>query len=401
MTNFTSLDAIRQRVQASHPGGTYRSSLGEFVGRLAFSEGRFTSGVETAENIIPLVLTGDGFKTLVKDRLGFGPAVTIFGDASIPTDLKLDLIRAKAASSAPDTEVVLRTRSAETPLVEAVMSRQFSQIDNWDIVDEMVAMVKDGVLPGDLAAQEFALTNGGRYMTARFVSKDAWTREVAGEPYYGVLVVQNDEFGGSKFSVAGAIQRLSCANYAIGGTLASHEHRWDGVREFGALLRSAAEGISGSHDFMASRMEGLREIQVAYPEDMLSYMLDQLKVRYQKKVVARRAAQYLEEEGGDTAYDVVQAVTYATQTLSLQHGRSVPRWPERNRTEQEIWQMVGVNFFDLVGDGNSVDDIYMSGNLSLKDQVANLLRDKARGYELTTALALEEAAGEVLALETE
>lgn len=400
MTSFTSLDTIRQRVQASHPGGTYRDNLAEFVARLNFAEGKFTSSVPSGSDLVPVILTGGGFKSLVKDRLGFGPAASIFEDASIPTNLKLELMRHKA-SCVSDTEVVIRTRGFETPAVEAVLSRQYSQINNWDIVDELAILVSTGDLPDDLQAPEFALTDGGRYMTIRFISKDAWTYEVGDEPYYGVMVIQNDEFGGSQFSVSGAIQRLACTNYVIGGTLASHEHRWNGVSEFGALLRSAAGGITGAHDFMTGRMEDLHQIQVAYPEDMLSYMLDQLKVRYQKKVVARRAVQYLEEEGGDTAYDVIQAVTFATQTLSLQHGRSVPRWPERNRTEQEIWQLVGINFFDLVGDGNSADDIYMSGDLSLKDQVANLLRDKARGYEETTASALEEAAGEVLALETE
>lgn len=400
MTSLTSLDAIRQRVQASHPGGTYRDNLAEFVSRLDFAEGKFTSFIPGGSDLIPVILTDGGFKSLVKDRLGFGPAASIFEDASIPTNLKLELMRHKA-SSVSDTKVVIRTRGFETPVVEAVLSWQYSQIDNWDIVDELANLVSAGDLPDDLQAPEFALTDGGRYMTIRLVSRDAWTYEVAEEPYYGAMVIQNDEFGGSQFSVSGAIQRLACTNYAIGETLVSHQHRWDGVSEFSKLLRSAAGGITGAHDFMTGRMEGLRQIQVAYPEDMLSYMLDQLKVRYQKKVVARRAAQYLEEEGGDTAYDVIQAVTFATQTLSLQHGRSVPRWPERNRTEQEIWQMVGVNFFNLVEDGNSVDDIYMSGDLSLKDQVANLLRDKARGYEETTASALEEAAGEVLALEIE
>lgn len=400
MTNFFSMNAIRQRVQASHPGSTYKSSIAELVGQLAFSEGKFTSGIEVNDQDIPLILTSDGFKSLVKDRLEFGPSAAIFEDASIPTDLKLGLISAKARGLS-DTEIVLRTRGFDTPLVEAVMSRQYSQIDNWDIVDELARMVKDGDLPGDLQAQEFALINGGRYLTARFISKDAWTYEVADEPYYGVMIVQNDEFGGSQFSVSGGIQRLSCTNYAIGETLASHQHRWDGVQQFGELLRSAAGGIAGSHSFMTGRMEELRDVQVSYPEDMLAYMLDQLKVRYQRKVVARRASQYLEEEGGDTAYDVIQAVTHATQTLSRQRGRSQPRWPERNRTEQEVWQMIGVNFFSLVGDGNSPDDIYMSGDLSLKDQVANLLRNKARGYEEGTAVALEEAADEVLTLETE
>lgn len=400
MTNFFSMNDIQQRVQASHPGNTFRCSIAELVGRLAFSEGKFTTGINVNDQDIPLVLTGDGFKSLVKDRLEFGPSAAIFKDASISTDLKLALISAKAQGLG-DTKIVLRTRGFNTPHIEAVMSRQYSQIDNWDIVDELARMVKDGDLPADLQAQEFALANGGRYLTARFISKDAWTYDVAGGPYYGVLIVQNDEFGGSQFSVSGGIQRLTCANYAIGQTLASHQHRWDGVQQFGELLRSAAGGIAGSHSFMTGRMEELCDVQVSYPEDMLTYMLDQLKVRYQRKVVARRASQYLEEEGGNTAYDVIQAVTHATQTLSRQHGRSAPRWPERNRTEQEIWQMVGVNFFDLVGDGNSPDDIYMSGDLSLKDQVANLLRQKAQGYEEGTALALKEAADEVLTLETE
>jgi hypothetical protein len=215
------------------------------------------------------------------------------------------------------------------------------------------------------------------------------------------LFVENDEYRGLEFKMRAAVQRLACTNYAIGSVLASSQHRWNGREDFRNMLGSGAGSINDGIAAMMGRMDNLRQITVDYPDDMLATILAEIGLGKRKPVV-ERAFEYLENEAAHepTAYDLFQAVTYATQQISIPRGKAgKPNFPLRNRVEVDVWGLLGVNAVNAHNEGLDINETLRSPEMTMREQIAAYLRAKGDAYDRSVETVLDETADEIMVIE--
>jgi hypothetical protein len=401
-TDFLKFDDIKRQVQARGVINTVGANLPELVETLEFRDAAWRTQLP---HLGEVVLTPEGFTTMLSGKLGFGKATEIFKDDTIPHDLKMELIRCKTnALAGANQDVNLRLRGIGSEFqIQAVMGRDFAQINNWDIIEAVEGLVAEAKLPDDLEAPHhgFHIAPNGGYMTMRLVSKTAWTTDFRGDPYYGVLFIENSEYEGLSFTMRVAVQRLACTNYAIGSILATAEHRWNGKDDFRNMLGSGAGSIGSGIDAMMGRLDRLAQIGVDYPDDMLQTILNEVGMGKRKPVLAR-AFEYLEDEAAHdpTAYDLFQAVTWATQQISVPRGkRGKPNFQLRNKVEVDAWGLLGVNAVNAHGEGMDINEELRSPEMSLREAIAGFLRGKGAAYQGETHDVLAQSADEVLVID--
>lgn len=396
---FVPLQTVHNRIKASYQGGTLITTLAEIILPMVIEEGKFQTEKEGAGQ---LVLAQNGIQTLARDRLGFGGMHKIFSDPQVSSETKLALLKEKAGPKLSE-EVYLKTRVnvdaqgniVGPGIIDAILSSEYSQIDNLHVTEALLALVDQGVLPSDLEAESFYTHN--RYMQMRLISKGAWTRDFDNEPYYGAIVVENGELGNVAFSSEFAVQRLACTNYQIGEKLVSALHRWGSGDDFHNRLREGAGKINSAFDFMQNRMIAMRDVEIRYPEDLLKHVLKNAGAG--QAYLLKQALEYLDGEGDDTMHGVVQAAAYATQALSRGRGRRPGQWDARANVERNLWQNVGVNMYNQHANGTNLEDIYLDAETSLLERVADMIRQKAVVYEGEFKEVLTQTAQEVLGVE--
>lgn len=392
MTKFIPMQEIQSKIRANFQGQSIPAEILQVVANLSFSEGKMVTEVEGLGEVS---LTPHGFETLVKDRLDFGPAFKIFGDPNIATANKLALIQDKANSLVgPAKDVYLKATADRS--ITAVLSREFSQIDNWDIGEALETLIQEEVFPPDLEGHSLYLHNG--YMNLRLVSRGVWTQDYGNDPYYGAVVIENDELGGTAFRANFAVNRLACTNYSIGEEIAAAQHRWGGKDDFLNLLRGGAAQVEEVFNFFDGRFARMREITPDYPNEMLLHVLK--KVGMSQKYLRQEAEAYLDSGGGNSMYDVHNAVTYAIQAVSKRRGRKLPQWNYRTRVEREAFTL-GVDLINKISEGYTPEELYLTPEVSLLDRVSTYLRQRAEQFEGETAETLTEVADQVLVFDME
>jgi hypothetical protein len=156
-----------------------------------------------------VVLTPNGLQSLVQERLKLPGA--LINDTDIPAGLKMEIIKHKALAH-PDGEVVIRVNGNQ---IDTIVSRQYSFFDNNEIAFYLWQMQKDGLLPGDLHAYAFHLSQDGRTMHIRLMSNE-WTYHMSRDGgkglHYGNFSITNSENATTSFAASVFLTRGLCTN---------------------------------------------------------------------------------------------------------------------------------------------------------------------------------------------
>jgi len=327
-------------------------------------------------------------KALVHERGGFP-----WKAFSHPA-LTLDLRRGLLENLGSDKEVLLRLRDNT---ITNVFSADYSVIDNFDVAEAMIRLQLNGDIPGidDLLVEKFFLSNDNRRMHMRLVAPNAWSFNLSdNDPYYGSIVISNNEGGEGSFTVQAAVQRLACFNYQIGETIVSAEHRLGNGDDLGGTIGKAFDSLGGAIGRMKDSLANMMDVSVRYPNKMLEKLIEDLALPNKAAIEAR---DYLVGNlENRNMYEVVQAVTWGSQQLS--HGRSDTRWARRTGLEANLWN-VSLDTLRAVGDGIDIEALYLSPEDSIQQAIATYLRNKAMVVDGVAHEVLDTTANEVAVMD--
>lgn len=375
------------RVMSEH---SHRQDFKAKIGSIRISENTIKV---TDDNDVKhdLVLTRDGFKSLFQGRIGF-PVKSILSEMIMPGTR--DCIISDLIRSHRHDDVYMRCGGGG---VEAILGGDYTRLDNFDICRQLIVMQDDGEIPADIRAESFYLSVDARSMHMRLVAPE-WQFSIGDDPYYGAVVIQNNELGRGTFEISSAIQRRACENMAIGQHLVDVTHRWKQEEEFIDALRNGMMGVLGAVGEMRDYMAEMHNVPVKYPIEMLERLLSDLKM---PKRAHDDAIDYLAEQTRqESMYDIVQAITFGTQNVSVQKGRAIPNWVRRTSIERNAWD-VAKSIRSAHSEGVPPEDFYMDPSLKIMDKIAQYLSDKSSQYEGEAQTALMDSASEILTIEVE
>lgn len=359
---YTPLSKVLMVLMANMKGNRdYDTTLGDFVkGMSAYNKVQAPEG--------EYVFTPKGLAQLAKDRLGIPPA--IFDNSGIRPETKLAIMH-DLADAAPDK--VMRVRIAGQQ-VHAVMSDDYKFYDNVDLLEDLIRMQDEGLLPAETQAMSYNISPDGRDMHLRIVSPDLWDfviDEGSGrmQPYHGNLILSNNEIKMASFAAQVAITRTSCTNSTIGQALFKQAHRGGngGDDRFYRKLQESLELIKRYTNEMAEHMRDLRNIKVDSPVLIFEKVKEEFGI---PTYALNHAEEYWRDHGsGDSVYDVVQALSAGTRTVTQAEGRRRENWTERTLLERHIGTMVET-LRGMHANGERVEDWYLTGERAWKEAAA-------------------------------
>ena len=338
-----------------------------------------------------LVLTEEGFKGFVTGRLDLNwktfqnPALTMLTRQAMINDV---------AAAHADDELLVRHHDNT---IDTILSSGYSTIDNYDIVFQMMRLQLTGDIPAvdQLFLERFSLSPDRRRLHMRLIAPEVWNFDLGDDPYYGSVVISNNELGKGALTIDAAVQRLACINYSIGEPLVKVTHRWQNENDFIDALRTAMTDVTTAVGVMEQGLHRMKGLELGYPNQMLTKLIGDMGMSDKAAVEAR---DYFANEGGRNMYDAVQAVTHGVKEMSKT--KSPTRWDRRVNIERQIWQSATA-FCDMADEGVEIETQYLSPETKLKHMIADFLEGKADRQSVKGAQkALHEASQEVLVLDT-
>jgi len=334
-----------------------------------------------------IALPEEAMKMLVHGRAGF--PWKAFSHPALTMDLRRGLLE----NLGTDQEVLLRLQGG---IATNVFSKDYSVIDNFDIAEEMIRLQLNNDIPGmdDLLVEKFFLSRSGQKMHMRLVAPDAWNFDLGDDPYYGSIIISNDEGGQGSFTIQAAVQRLACLNYQIGETIVSAEHRLGNGDNLGDTIGEAFDALGGATGRMQTSLESMMGVRVPHPHKMLERLIGDLAMPNKAAVEAR---DYLVDNlENQNMYEVVQAVTRGSQYLS--RGRSDTRWTRRTGLESKLWN-VSLDTLRAIDDGMDIEALYLSPEDTIQMAIATYLRNKAMTIDGEAHEVLGTTADEVAVMD--
>ena len=381
------LKDVQDKVRAAFSGESIRCEIPQVIAGLSLGDTYHGLDMETQSGQ-KVVLDKQGFSSLVTDHIFAGQfyGLRIMNDPHVSAETKIAILKDRVGAITPEhSAVILKTnttkQAAGLAITDAVLRADVPIISNWDVVDALTE-IKGGLLPDDIQVESSYIQPSGRYMQLRLISKNEWTLRVNDDPYYGALIVENNELTTS-FSASSALQKLTCINYSIGQHVADHSVKWGGYTGFRDVLAGGVGKLREAFEFMRGRHESMLGIEVKYPSEFMAMILADLKIKDQKTISAAN-----EQLSGSSMDSVLQAVTYATQHITSRSQLS--KWTRRATLEGAVWNALGVNAVNQVNEGVVVDDLYMDDDLRLRDAISAFLKTRSTGYtgEASEALSL-------------
>ncbi len=257
-----------------------------------------------------------------------------------------------------DKEVNLRVTGNQ---ITHIVSSEHVLLKNTQVMMDVNALIIDGLLPpmNEIEVGVHHVSPDGRQFSARLLCPTWWDYDVSAngrkDPVHGAMYIGNSEHGEGAFRCGAALARISCFNWTIGKYEMAMDHRYHSLGEFSDALRATSKLIGGYASEMAGSLRDARQHKLDRPELVFEKTAERLAIPAWAMASGRK---YLDQHTeSDNVFDVVQAVTYATQTISNPGGRRRPRWDLRDTVEQNILQIAQEiissgeeNFVTTVGD---------------------------------------------------
>lgn len=220
-----------------------------------------------------------------------------------------------------------------------VLSGEHVLLKNVNIITELQEMISSGVLPpeDEIRVGLHRVDRDGRQFSMRLLAPDVWNYNIGNgrpDPVYGSMFIRNDEKGEGSFVSGAAIARIACFNWTIGKFQMQMQHRHADIGDFNAALRQTAGLIDGYSGEIANEMKSTRDHRLQKPELVFEKVAQRLGVPAWAMGSGR--TYFDQETQAESVFDVVQAVTYATQDISAPAGRRKPKWDLRETVEQNI-----------------------------------------------------------------
>lgn len=277
-------------------------------------------------------LTPKGFRQL-GDHIGFShKALLRLND---DPGLQKTVLRHVVSEKSDDT-INLRVTGER---ITHVLSSDHVLLKNLDIMGDVYGMIGDGRLPPieQIEMGPLHIGRDGREFSMRIMAPEVWNYNVGnGKPdiVYGALVIGNDEKGQGSFRSGGAISRMACFNWTIGEFKMQVNHRYATKADFDMALNTTVSLIDQYSSEIADAVRATRDHRLQRPELIFEKVAQRLGIPGYAMTVGR---EYFDQEtDSNSMFDVVQAVTRASQVISNPGGRKKPRWGLRETVEQNI-----------------------------------------------------------------
>lgn len=296
--------------------------------------GSSTFNIEQGE----FILSKKGF-TQLGEHIGFPSAAIAKLDGD--PGLQLSVLRHIVADD-QDREVNLRVTGNQ---ITHIVSSEHVLLKNVDVIMNINGLIRDGLLPPmdeiEIRKYTYRISADGRTFSARLLCPTWWNYDVSmngrKDPVYGAMYVSNSEHGAGAFKCGAALARISCFNWTIGKYEMAMDHRYHSLDEFGSALHATSKLIGGYSSEMASSLRDARQHRLDRPELVFEKAAERLGIPAWAMSSGR---EHLDQQtDSDNVFDVIQAITRATQTISNPGGRRRPRWDLRDTVEQDVLQI--------------------------------------------------------------
>lgn len=263
-----------------------------------------------------------------------------------------------AVSNDPDKEVNLRVTGNQ---IRSIVSGEHILVKNTQVLMDINTLIIEGLLPpmDEIEIGPHYTSRDGRTFSARLLCPTWWDFDVSAngrkDPVHGALYIHNTEHGEGAFRCGAALARVSCFNWTIGKYEMAMDHRYHSLEEFSSALRGTSKLIGGYAEEMAGDLRDARQYKLDRPELVFEKTAERLRIPAWAMTSGR---EFLDQQtDSDNVFDVIQAVTHATQTISDPGGRRRPRWDLRDTVEQNVLHIAQEiissgeeNFVTTVGD---------------------------------------------------
>lgn len=323
------LDLFAEVMAKSEGNKDATVKVGELIEGYA---GSSTFQVEQGE----FILSKGGFRQL-GDHIGF-PSSAIARLDSDP-GLQRSVLRHVVADD-PDRNVNLRITGNQ---ITHVVSDEHVLLKNSQVMMDVNSLIIDGILPphDEVKIGTKYISRDGRSFSARLLCPEMWNYDVSingkADPVYGSMYISNSEHGIGAFKCGAALARIACFNWTIGKYQMAMDHRYHTLDEFRGALQATSKLIGGYSEEMVESLRDARRHHLDRPELVFEKVAERLRIPAWAVGAGR---EYLDQQtDSDNVFDVVQAVTHASQSISKPEGRRIPRWDLRDSVEQDVMQI--------------------------------------------------------------
>jgi hypothetical protein len=381
----TTIQEMADKVLAASAHKTdFRVGLHEFVAGM--------DDIATVNNgVDEYVLTPNGLKNLMKDRLKINPVTVLHPDVN-PANA-LAVVR-DIALAQENREIQVRCAGQN---VEAIVSGEYSFFDNATIVTALLSMQMQGDIPEDARVMSSYISRNARSLEVRLVAPEDWSF-VIGENgssanFNGNLVIANNEIAQGGFKAQVAITRNDCLNTTIGKSLFDVTHRFAQYQEFYDALIKGVGQVKGWSEEMRDMLESYQAIPIESPMLIFERIGEELGVP--KYAISSNkgqggAVEYWKGHGeGGTLYDVVQAVSAGARVMTdIATTRREPKWEKRAATENGLWTLSEA-LHSMHNEGQQIEDWYYTGDQGAIEKAARYVE----GFQKEVPQALMIADG--------
>jgi hypothetical protein len=201
--------------------------------------------------------------------------------------------------------------------LRGVLSDKYTQLDNSFVFDALGMALDNG---DAVQTSNFFLED--KYLNMRLVfpdlSHNIGTVQTPDNIMVGVHIT-NSEVGASSLRIDACLFRLVCSNGMIarvgGDSLMMQRHIHLSVNEMQNRVSSAIGQAMKVGDKIVEDFARSREVKIESPLELLKKLAE--KQKYSEKF-ARQLETSFHEEPGDTAFNIVNAMTHAAQTLPFE-----------------------------------------------------------------------------------
>lgn len=313
-----------------------------------------------------LVLTDNGFRQLVNDRLKFN--YKSFDTEHLSPDTKLAILR--DLSAARNDSCLVRVNGNS---IDAVLSESYQYFDNDHILEATMEMMTQGHIPNNIKVMSKHISPDGRNMHLRLVNPDwdFYMPEGDGQKKFMTnLIIGNNEHGNGAFRASVAITRHECLNSTIGKSLFAVEHkgRFEGDKsKFLEALINAFMLVKSYGLEMQRQMEDMQSIPVEHP----GRLLERVAAEMAAPVYAIESAQGYLQSGSvgnpNTVYAVTQALAAGVRTIAASAPERVwtgtksnrQDWERRASFESKLW-VTAIRVATMAQEGRNLEEWYLS-----------------------------------------
>lgn len=329
----------------------------KFIGGLEFKVNTILYGRDDQK----LVLTPNGFKQLVKDRLGGNGS--IFNDRTVSERTKMSYME-DLANSNKGKALVIRDNGAQ---ITGVLSESHMYVDNRAIAEWLFS--NDVFAIKDCRAHTSQISDDGTQFFCRIISPDNWNFGDKKNQYFSGLVINNDEDGHDPFGVSVALAKVSCFNYTLSDNTIPVK-KWGSTQEVIGAMEYGASRLAELGNFMHEQMSRFDGVSFEHPQAVFRVLADRMNL---PEYVLTASQDYWEREGSvNTIFGIIQALTWGSQKMTAKGKKGKPQYYGQIAVERAVMGWGG-EMYEAHQAGQDVNDMVNAYELISKAKVINTL----------------------------